>query len=261
MSTLRAMQRALADALLAPKAAPDGLRGDALADRASRLAVYQHGYRVRLRDALATEFPGLALMAGRRFEPLLDAYVQAHPSGHYNIRWHGAGLAKFLETAAPWRSQPALAPMARLDWAISTAFDSADQMPVSPTALAGVPPHAWATLRLVPLANAQLVACTANADAFRRAADRAAPRPRLRHLSQVRQVLVWRAALDVRYRRLGADEALALQGVLQGEPFARVCERQAERGPAGAVLPRMAAWLQQWLADGLLGGLVVPSAP
>ena len=261
MSALRAMQVALADAVLAPKVVPDGLRGDARADRASRLAVYQHGYRIRLREALATEFPGLALLAGRRFESLLDAYVQAQPSAHYNIRWHGAGLAAFLDTNVPWRGQPALAQMARLDWAISTAFDAADQPPVQPAVLADVPPQAWVRLRLVPLANAQLVACTANVDAFRRAADRAGPRPRLRRLPQACQLLVWRPALDVRYRRLDAGEALALQDVLQGEPFARLCERQAERRPTEAVLPRMAAWLQQWLADGLLGGLAVPDAP
>lgn len=261
MSALRRMQLALADALLIPNAPPDGLCGDARADPASRLGIYQRGYRIRLREALAAEFPGLALLAGRRLQPLLDAYVQAHPSSHYNIRWHGAVLAAFLEVAAPWRDRPALAHMARLDWAISTAFDSADQAPLPPAALAGVPPDAWADLRLALPGHVQLVSCAANVDAFRRAADRGEARPHVRRLPHVRQILVWRPALDVRYRRLAADEALALQGVLRGETFATLCERQAERYPPDTVLPRMAAWLQQWLADGLLGGVSYPGAP
>ena len=100
MSALRDMQLQLADAMRAqtmPRVA--SLRGDGVAGEADRLAVYHHGYRARLREALATEFPGLALLAGRRFAALLDDYVAAHPSTHFNIRWHGAGLADFLATA------------------------------------------------------------------------------------------------------------------------------------------------------------------
>ena len=73
MSDLRGLQLQLADALRA-SAAPRiaSLRGDGVADEASRLAVYHHGYRLRLREALAVEFPGLSLLAGRRFAELLD---------------------------------------------------------------------------------------------------------------------------------------------------------------------------------------------
>lgn len=258
MSHLRAMQLQLADAMLADSTpVPGSLRGDDKADEASRLAVYQQGYRMRLREALATEFPGLALLAGRRFAQLLDDYVAAQPSTHFNIRWHGEGLARFLAHTSPWCERPELTEMAQLDWAISTAFDAADHDTVSASDLAGIAPEAWAALRLHPLPHALVLRCTCNIDAFRRAADRSGPRPALRRWRQPRHLLVWRPALDVHYRQVASGELPALRGALNGETFAHLCERLAERH-GSAALPRMAALLAQWLAEGLIGRLTVP---
>jgi len=260
MSHLRAMQLQLAEAMLAGSVPlPGSLRGDDKGDEASRLAVYQQGYRIRLREALATEFPGLALLAGRRFSSLLDDYVTAQPSTHFNIRWHGDGLARFLAHTSPWCERPELVEMAQLDWAISTAFDAADHASVSASDLAGIAPEAWAALRLHPLAHARLLRCTCNIDAFRRAADRHGPRPALRRWRHPRHLLVWRPALEVHYRQVAPGELPALLGTLNGETFALLCERLAERHGAEA-LPRMAALLVQWLDEGLIGRLTVPGA-
>lgn len=256
MSALHALQCELANAMRHPaQPVPDALCGDALADRTQRLAIYRHGYRLRLRDALATEFPGLALLAGRRFTQLLDDYIAAYPSTHFNIRWHGRDMAHFLAHAAPWRERPDWAEMAALDWAISTAFDAADESPLDATALAGIDAHAWATMRLVPLSNARLVSGACPIDGFRRAADRHLPRPRLRRGARPRQVLVWRPDTEVRYRLVDSREQLALTALWQGEPVSQVCERLAARHGPGQALPRLAALLQRWLADGLIGRL------
>ncbi|WP_201313084.1 putative DNA-binding domain-containing protein [Dyella sp. EPa41] len=256
MSGLRAMQLQLADALRS-EAMPSLalLRGDGVADATSRLAVYHHGYRARLVEALHTEFPGLALLAGKQFARVLHDYVTARPSSHFNIRWHGEGLATFLGQTAPWSNRPALAQMAQLDWAISTAFDAADHATIGAGELAQVPADAWATLRLHPLPHARLLRATHNVDAFRRAADRHMARPSLRRLRQPRHLLVWRPALEVRYRPVAPAELPALQAALDGETFATLCARLAERHGTRAALPRMAALLGQWLDDGLIGRL------
>ena len=258
MSDLRALQTELAQAMLSPQPAPPAsLCADALADVDSRLSIYHRGYRLRLRDALSTEFPGLALMMGRRFAPMLDRYVEAHPSTHYNIRWHGAGLADFLGQTSPWREQPALADMARLDWAISTVFDAADETAIGVADLAAVPPEAWATLRLRPLAHLQWLTLGCNADAFRRAADQGGHRPALRRLRRPRQVLVWRPSLDVRYRQLQAHEIPVLRGLLGGESFGELCEGLAQRHAPATAPQRMVTHLTRWLGEGLIGRLEV----
>lgn len=255
MSGLRALQQAMQQAVLADRPhAPIDWPGDALASSYDRLDVYRRGYRIRLHDALATEFPGLALMAGRRFEHLLASYVEAHPSGHYNIRWHGAGLAAFLDYGLPWSKQPALADMARLDWAISTTFDAADEMVVAPAQLAELPGDAWVNLRLRPLGHLQLLPCECNIDAFRRAADRGAPRPHLRRYARRRHLLVWRQALAVRYRPVGDDERAALTGLMHGETFSQLCEHLAERHDPATAMSRATQLLHRWLDDGLITG-------
>jgi hypothetical protein len=255
VSTLQAIQQQMLQAVLAEQGLPPGIvRGDAIADASSRLDVYRHGYRIRLRDALKAEFAGLQGMAGARFESLLDKYVAAHPSEHYNIRWYGAGLAGFLAYAHPWREKPQLAEMAKLDWAMSTAFDAADETSIGMADLSAVPPDAWAGLRLTLQRNLQVLECAYNTDAFRRAADQGRPRPHLRRYPQPRQLLVWRLATSVHYRRLDDDEWLVLGAAIQGDTFAALCARLAERHGEAAAMPRMVALLTRWLGAGLVHG-------
>lgn len=253
MNQLKALQQRVLQAVLADRPPPlRDLRDDARADAMARLAVYRNGYRVRLRDALATEFPSLGLMLGRRFGNLLDRYVEAHPSGHYNIRWHGAGVAAFLEYGLPWRDRPALADIARLDWAISTSFDAADEPVLAAADLADVAADAWVNLRLLPQNHLQILPTCHNIEAFRRAADRNDKRPRLRRHDKARHLLVWRQALTVHYRPVGMDELSILNGVMKGERFAALCERLAAHHDAADALPRLAYFLHRWLDDGLL---------
>lgn len=251
MSTLQAIQQQMQQSVLAAKSSPlPSVHSDAIADAHSRLAVYQHGYRIRLRDALKNEFAGLRSMASRSFDAFLDAYVETHPSAHYNIRWYGASLASFLEDAR--RGKPQLAEMARLDWAISTAFDAADEPSIGMAMLAAIPPEAWASLRLAPQANLQVLSCGYNVDAFRRAADQGTKRPHLRRHAKPRRMLVWRHAMSVHYRWLDEDEWQVLTAAQRGEPFATLCAILAERHGETAAMSRMVGLLQAWVEAGLL---------
>jgi len=252
VSSLQALQQQMMHAVLGDAATPSLLRGDSRADADARLDVYRHGYRIRLRDALAVEYPGLALLAGRRFTSLLETYVEAHPSGHYNIRWHGAGLAAFLDYGLPWRDKPELADMARLDWAISTVFDAPDVPVLTAADLGAVPPEAWAGLVLEPQSHLQILATGYNLETFRRAADRGEPRPHLRRHSKARHLLIWRQDLSVHYRQLAADELAVLIDAIAGKPFSSLCERLADFHGEDNALPRMVTLLQGWVASGLL---------
>jgi hypothetical protein len=257
MSSLQTIQQQMLQAVLAGRATRlTAIRRDDSADTDSRMAVYQRGYRIRLHDALKTEFTGLQCIAGRQFDTLLNQYVEAHPSNHYNIRWHGAGLSAFLDYAMPWRDKPQLAETARLDWAISTAFDAVDESCMDIADLAKVTPDAWAGLQLSLLHNLQVITCKHNIDAFRRAADQGDARPRLRTVTQPRQILIWRKATTVHYRLLEEDEWQVLGAALHGELFAALCERLLAYHSEEAALGRMVALLQGWLAAGLIRGWV-----
>lgn len=252
MSGLQALQLRLQRAVMASSAMPLAeLVGDERADAKTRLAIYRHGYRARLRDALASEFPALACLAGQRFASILDRYIDACPSEHYNLRWHGAGLAAFLHYAQPWRDRPAFAEAAALDWAISACFDAADEPVIDADELARIAPERWADLRLVTQDHLQWLTLVTNVDAFRSAADRGAARPRLRR-GRARPLIVWRHAMTVRYRTLDTAESTLLAAAARGEPFSTLCGIAVACWPHRHAIARLSDTLRGWVGAGLI---------
>src|SRR5262245_35003945 len=77
-------------------------------DPQRRLRIYFDAYRLRLVEALATDYEALrALLGDNQFSDACRAYVEATPSVFRNVRWYGAGLAEFLRTTPPWTRRPA----------------------------------------------------------------------------------------------------------------------------------------------------------
>ncbi len=217
------------------------------------LAVYRHAYRARLEAALRDNYLVLHRALGdTAFERLAAAYLERHPSGTRSIRWFGAGLADFMQdwTELP---HPALADLARMDWALRDAFDAPDAEPLRAEDLAGLGAQTRLRLhpsvRLVPLQWAVEPAWRALRLAISEEAEEAelpAPEP------QSHVLLAWRQGLEVRWRSLASLEAALLVALAQGADFAALGERAAALvGEANAPQALVAA-LQTWLADDLL---------
>ncbi len=67
-----------------------------------RLAVYQQGYRLRLIECLAAEFPVLQLYLGNAlFDAFAHGYISRLPSSHYSLYQLGERFADFLEATRP----------------------------------------------------------------------------------------------------------------------------------------------------------------
>jgi len=228
----------------------DGADPGALLQPGPGLAAYRHAYWARLRDALADNFPAVAQALGDDgFAALADAYASAQPPGEPSIRWHGHAFAEFLAHEAP---HPALADLARLDWALRQAFDGGEQPPLSREWLGGQSPAAWATRRARLQPHASLLqldwavaplwhALNAARDAGQEA-DLPAPEP-LAHA-----LLVGRGDDgQTQWRSLADDEAEALALLLGAASLADWLQTQGE-----AALPQAVAWLQRWAGDRLL---------
>lgn len=218
-----------------------------------RLAIYRNAYRGRLVEALRLNFPVLRLAMGDAdFEAMAFAFIAAHPSRRRSIRWFGEHLETFLRAEPAWLPHPALLDLARLEWAMSLAFDAADDTPMTAEALRGLDAAAWPELRfrlhpsvhLLTLDWAVepiLAALTADESAEPEAPDE---RPHT--------TLVWRLGLGPRWRELGEDEAAALRAVQAGRLFAGLCEVLAEHVTADDAANRAVAMLGRWLAEGLI---------
>lgn len=230
-------------------------------DPAIGLEVYRHAYRSRLVAALADNYTVLARALGDPgFDALGRAYVVAQPSQHPSIRWFGDALAGFMAGAgAALVPHPALVDIARMDWALRSAFDAADAPPLQPAVLSALSPDDWAglVLQLQPC-----VQCVALAHAVEPAwrilrewePESGAVQPELPEpAAHGHTLLAWRQGGETRWRSLDPLEAALLAAVAAGMPFARLCERAAaELDDADAAAPAVVGLLQRWLADGLL---------
>ncbi|WP_428419743.1 putative DNA-binding domain-containing protein [Methylibium sp.] len=250
-------------AIVGDEAAAAAVSGGLLRPRAggSLLNIYRHAYRARLKAALRENHGRLPqVMGDEAFDALAEAYVAEHPSRHPSIRWFGEHLAAFMETRPELAPHPSLPDLARLEWALRTAFDAGDASPLRAEALQTLAAQDWPALRFTPLPSAQLVALRWAIEPLWRALQahdpHAADEPELPepephdHL-----LLVWRPQLETRWRSLDALEAALLRSVFALEPFAALCETAAAQvGETDAATAVIAA-LQGWLAEGLLAAV------
>jgi hypothetical protein len=259
---LQAQLQAFAAAVLAPQpAAIDQLRKGP-AGGAARLDVYHHAYRARLLAALHDNYETLArTMGDEAFEALGLAYAAAHPSQQPSIRWFGHQLAEFMQSclAADNGLVPhaALADLARMEWALRCAFDAADGPVLTRSDLAPLSAAQWPSLCFRLHVTAERLGLQwavepawAALQAQALGDEQALPAPE----PHVHWLLVWRRGLQTQWRSLPGHEAALLQGLVQGETFAQLCERAvAWVDDAQQAAPLVVGCLQQWLDEGLLG--------
>ena len=234
------------------RAVVDGPRLDAK----GRLDVYADGYRSRLIEILDADYPALHALAGDDlFDHLARAYIAAHPSVFPNARWFGFHLAGFLANDAAFTSQPVLAEMAKFEWAMSLAFDSADDPVLDIAELASLPSEAWSILGFRMHSSLQRMELAWNVPAFWLAVTREHEPPTPEQSTETAPWIVWRRALTTYYRSLDADEAAALDLIARDGSFADMCEVLCDWHQPEAVPAIAMTLLKRWIAEGLISSL------
>lgn len=220
---------------------------------AERLAIYSDGYRLRLLEALDTDFPGLhTLLGDEEFDAMGRAYIAAHPSPYFSLRWYGARMHEFLHSTEPYSNYPVFADMAAFEWAKGEAFDAADGPIASVQDMAAIPPDAWPGLTFRPHASLRRLDLHWNVPMVWKAADAGEEPPPLEYAEHPIAWLIWRQDLLTYFRSLRVDEAWALDALMRGENFATLCEGLCEWIDAMHVAGHAAGLLKQWLMDGLI---------
>jgi hypothetical protein len=221
---------------------------------AQRLAVYAEAYKLRLLEALETDFVALLAHVGAdEFRKLAFAYIDARPSSHYSMRYFGRHMAEFLAQAPSYAKSPLLAELAAFDWALTTAFDADDDPVLTVQDMGTIDPQAWPRLAFRARASVQRLDLKWNAPALWKAADAGAETPpRPEQAEHPVPWLVWRQGLDTFFRSLDVDEAYALDALLRGERFEEICEGLCEWIDPEHAAGRAAGFLRQWIADEIL---------
>lgn len=215
-----------------------------------RLAIYYNAYRIRMREALCEAYDKTWTYLGDElFAQLADSYLAARPSRQPNLRWYGDRFADHVAQALP--EYPWVAELARFEWTLGLAFDAADATPLAAADLASLAPQAWAGLALDWHPSVRLLALRWNAVALWQALGAQQTPPDAASSAVPVTWLVWRRGEQPHFRSLGEGEAGALARIGGGATFGAVCEQHGDGG-SEAVVPVLAGYLQQWLAQGVL---------
>ncbi len=223
------------------------------ASAARRLGVYADAYRLRLVEALGNDYPGLkGLLGERQFDRAMRAFIDARPSRFANLRWYGGELARHLARSPHWGRRPLLADLARFEWALGLAFDSADVPLATAEQVSRVPAADWPAMRLQLHPSVQrLWLRSAAPRAWSRIVlgrDAAAAGSRQQHSAW----LVWRRGHAPFFRVLPPGEAWALGAAARGRDFASLAGGLRRFVGAAAAAQTAAQLLRNWLNEGLI---------
>jgi hypothetical protein len=237
----------------APAAAARHLTPSRSLSPAQRIGIYQRGYMLRLQECLQSDFPAVRRIAGeQRFELLVRAYLERHPSRHWSLNPLGKDFARFLEREAPRGPRSGLlVGLARLEWAMQEVFEAPAGPALAHDALQRIAPEDWARRKLVPIAALRLVACEQRCNAIAGAVRRDEPLPPLgRKRTWVavyrKEWTVWRMDLDALQFEL-------LSALCRGRTLAQALAAAARlhRGPQAALQRRIQAACASFMAEGL----------
>jgi hypothetical protein len=254
--TLRELQRRLRRLIaepqldrpevLAAELAALGIRDDRRLSATARLEIYAEMYFVRLRDALAHDYPALERSLGAdAFAMLARRYLDAHPSDRPSLRDLGRHLPAFASRRPDLLQQRWQAELAQLEWAMVEAFDAREQPTLRAADLAALPSEAWPDVRIATVASLVLLACETPVDVLRErilAGEEPAECP-----NEPVLLRVWRQDTTVFHRRMDTVEAAALRWIFRGVSFAELCawlgESAHEQDPATTALRLLHRWL------------------
>ncbi len=144
-------QKAFATALLDPaRPAPESLRSPTGAPAGKRFDIYRNNVAVSLTEALEAAFPVLRRLVGEEFfAAMAGVFLRAHPPQSPILMLYGDAMPAFLESFEPVQHLGYLPDVARLELLLRQSFHAADAPPVTPEALAAIPPEDLVAARFV----------------------------------------------------------------------------------------------------------------
>lgn len=230
------------------------------ADPETRLSVYIHAYRGRLKEVLANDYPAVVMaISGSRFNRLADDYIDAYPSRYYSLRDFGRHLPEFvsdlMRQREDWQNVHWLYELALFERTLGQAFDAADEAIFSEQDMAGIPPEAWPELRFHMHPSVHRLDLEWNIPEIWQALTGDGPTQVTAIRESASPWLIWRDQLITRFRSMQADEQLALDKLCAGDSFNQACEVLATLIREDEVPLRAAGLLKSWMTQGLISGI------
>lgn len=205
-----------------------------------RLEIYNRQYWFRLFSSFEEDFPGLrSIIGSKRFEKLMRAYLEAHPSRSFTLRNLGSSLVRWLEENAQYTAPytPDATAMAALEWAHIEAFDNEQRIPLAASEIADLTDESHLELqpylRLIEAPSAVDDALIAIRDASQGAGAQASNAVSIHLVRRTRSMkpapgkiylAVHRFEDSAYYKRLPREDYLLLRAFEQGHTLGAAIE-------------------------------------
>ena len=217
-----------------------------------RMDIYNGGYLSRLIEVLESDFDAVKYVLGDdSWLDLASRYVYSHPSQHPNLNRFGRDLPAFLAERRELENHGFLGDLARLQWAVTESFDSAEFESLDMTELQSLTPEQWQGVVLTANPSVRLLHLEYPVGTFLQeffdGKAPGVPEPLETDVAVYRvDTQVWRVSVP-------APIALILRALLDGQPFARALEAGGEHEQD------VGHWFREWSADGLFASANRPS--
>ncbi len=226
--------------------------------RSTRLKIYYDAYRLRLIEALASDYGTLKAYVGDdQFDSIARAYIDAHPSTFRNVRWFGGRLAAFLHDDLRYANYPVLAELAEFEWTLGLAFDAPDSPPLKFDDLAAVALDDWPSVRFLPQPSLRTIFTRWNVTAIWHAINDDSTPPEPQNAGERTVIAIWRKAFSPHFRSLDDDETIFWNRICDGATFSESCDVLAAQVDAALAPQRAAEYLRRWVDDAWLKGFEV----
>jgi hypothetical protein len=184
---------------------------------AKRYNVYRNNVTVSLINALAATFPATQRITGTDFfRAMARFHVRATPPTSPLLFEYGHDFPDFIERYEYTRAMPWLADVARIERAWLDSYHAADAEPLTPQALASIPPEQLADIVLTPHPATRVLRSRFPAVSIFAANRNGSPASPI-EVSGPEDALVTRPGLEVTVRHLPPGGAIFLLRLVEGE--------------------------------------------
>jgi len=252
MSALSDMQNEFLNYMLEkPSGIADNIVSNGNTSAQQRLNLYADGYKLRLKEAITTDYEQLHTYLGDdMFEQLMEEYISKYPSHHPSLRYYSKDIATCLSMGEPWTQAPELVEIATIEKALCDSFDSADRELFTIQDLSQMAPENWPELTIKFHDSVQLLALGYNSFPIWQAlSEQNNPPPAIQEPSTW---LIWRKELVSQFRTVSEAEIAAIQLMMSGGSFSDLCEKLLDYYDEEETPQQAIYLLQQWLANGMV---------
>ena len=252
MSDLRELQHEFLNHLLAkPSTAVHSIESAGGVSAQDRLDLYADGYKLRLKEAIGTDYEQLhAWLGDDIFDDLMERYIALYPSHHPSLRYYSKHMLELLGTEKPWTDAPELVEIASIEKAFCDSFDSADIEILGAKKLTEIDPDYWPEMKLEFHPSVQVLELGYNSfQIWQALSEGETPPPSIKDPGHW---LIWRSHLISSFSAISDAENSAITVMMQGGTFSDLCDCLFEYYDEESTPLQAVSLLQEWLTNDMV---------